>query len=128
MVYKARMVSANKLEIYIATVSTALILAISPLSILAQENSPSPTPLESPSPSPTVSPTPTPATSPTPSPSPTVGGTESATTDKQKVLGAATTLGATNREREIAKWLIASILGLAAFLLGLKILRTDAQE
>lgn len=120
--------AARNLKRYLVATAIFFVLLVTPYTVVAQQTSPSPS--ESPyvSPSPSVSPSPTPETSPSPSPSssPVIGGTESA--DKQKVLGAATTLGATNRGREIAKWLVASILGLCAFLLGLKILRSDAQE
>lgn len=122
--------AARKLKAYLVASSIFMVLMLFPFVAGAQQATPSPSPTESPvaSPSPSTSPTPTPTATPSPSPSssPSVGGTESA--DKQKVLGAATTLGATSRGREIAKWLIASILGLCAFLLGLKILRSDAYQ
>ena len=86
----------------------------------AQDASPSPTATPTPSPSESASPSPSPSASPASSPD--VGGTT-----KEEVLGETTALGETSKEREIAKWVIASIIGIGSFLLVIKTAKS-AQE
>ena len=95
------------------------------ITVFAQEASPSPSPTPeenvSPTPSPDVSPSPTPednssSTTTSPSPTPTAG----------EVLGT-NVLGATGKELEIAKWLLAAGATILIFLWIVKLSR-DAKD
>lgn len=115
-----------KSSLYFLILLTLLIL---PVAVFAQESSPSSTPTPSSQSSPAPSPSSSPASSSQSStPTPSLGATNSADSGKQQVLGAATELGNTSRGIELAKWLIATILGVSVFILGIKLLRSDAQE
>ena len=103
---------------------TATTITISTATItLAQTTDPSPSPSTDPSTSLSPSPSSSPATSPSPSESTAAGGTT-----KSEVLGETTKLGDTGTEKEIAKWVIAFLVGMAAFFLGLKTARSKAEE
>ena len=110
----------------------ALILVVTNTSFVqSQDATSTPTPTVSPSPEAQATPTPTPTPSPSASESPSASPTAipaAGSADKEKVLGAATKLGSTSRGREVAKWFLASSLGLLALLIGLKVLRSNIEE
>ena len=108
----------------------ALILVVTNTSFVQSQDA-TPTPSVSPSPEAQATPTPTPTPSPSASESPSASPTATpaaGSTDKEKVLGAATKLGSTSRGREVAKWFLASSLGLLTLLIGLKVLRSNVEE
>ena len=94
------------------------------------QTDPSSSPSVSPSPStdPSASPSPSPTNTPSPSETPSSSSAAAGGTTKQEVLGETTTLGETSNNKEIAKWVIALGVGLLAFLIGLKIARSKAEE
>lgn len=115
------------LIIFFVFVGTVVVLPVA-----AQENtatpSATPTSTPSPTPSPTSSPTSSTSgniTSPTPTATPAAGVAES---DKQKVLGEATVLGATGRQIQIAKIVLAAGLGFGVLVGGLRLLYENGQE
>lgn len=99
-------------------VSTFLLLTIA-TTTFAQTTSPSPSPSTDPSASPSSSVSPSPSASPD-------SGAGGAT--KSAVLGETTSLGNTSNNKEIAKWAIAFGVGILAFLIGLKVARSKAEE
>ncbi len=77
------------------------------------------------SPTDTATPTPTNATTNSATPSKTASP---AADEKKKVLGAATKLGETGFERDLTKWLFASIAAISLFFIGFKVMRNVEKE
>ncbi|MDO8657161.1 MAG: hypothetical protein Q7K55_00360 [Candidatus Levybacteria bacterium] len=80
------------------------------------------TPTSEPSSSNSNQTTASPTKTPTSTPGAKVGG------DKKAVLGSSTKLGKTSSAKEIAKWGIASAMGILVFLAGLKIRKIHVEE
>lgn len=124
-----------------------LVCLLVPLKVFAQESpspSPSPSASESHSPSPSASTTPSPTPSPSPSPAATQGSSSSPSPSatsavgaaspsvspvaKKEVLGAATALGSTSAESDFIKWLAVLGVGVVTLIIGLRLVRSHAEE
>lgn len=105
-------------------------------SVFAQDASSSATPTASPTSSPSSSPSDTPTPSPTATPTPSSSSSSGSATSSptptpkasDKVLGAATTLGATGREIDFIKWVLVATVFLISLFIGLKALRSNVKE
>ncbi len=103
-------------------------------SVFAQDASSSASPSASSTPTPSATPTPSPSESatPTPSPSSVSGSTTSSPTPTPKpsgkVLGAATSLGATGREIDFIKWVLLAAVFLVSLFIGVRALRSNVKE